>query len=274
LKSLKTTVLFVAALLVTSAAFAADGVLIVEKTTSGDKSQTHQVQIEKDRMRAEVTGAAGELQVFMFDAGKQTMSIVHPDRKTYSEITKADVDRLGGQMSDATAMLEQQMKGMSPEQRAQMEAMMRGRGRGMPGVGAAAAKTEYKKTGTDKVGKWTCEKYEGFKNGEKTVELCTVPAQTLGFTDGDFEVSRQLQAFFSKMTPGGADSMFRVGTTEEQGFSGVPVRRVTFGPRPSSTEIMEVTRQRFPDSTFVVPAGFQKEASPFEGRGRGRGPGR
>lgn len=262
-------VLFSAAMLVTHPMYAADGVLIVEKTTSAATSDTNQVQIEKNRMRAETTSAAGEKQAFLFDAGKQTMWIVNYDKKTYSEITKADVEQLGGQMSDGMAKMQQQMEGLPPDQRARVEAMMRGRG--VPGVGAAAApKTEYRRAGTDKVGKWTCDKYEGFRNDQKIVELCTVPPQALGFTAGDFEVSRQLQAFFAKMTPQGADTMFRIGTMEEQGFSGVPVRRVSFGPRASTTEITDLTRQAFPDSTFTVPAEFKKEASPFGGRGRGR----
>jgi hypothetical protein len=263
------TALFVAALLSARALFAADGVLIVEKTTSAAKSDTNQVQIDKNRMRAETTGAAGEKQAFMFDGGKQTMWIVNYDKKTYSEITKADVEQLGGQMSDAMAKMQQQMEAMPPEQRAQVEAMMRGRG--MPGGGAAAPKTVYKKSGADKVGKWSCDKYEGFRGDQKVVELCTVSPQALGFTAADFEVSRQLQAFFSKLMPQGGDNMFRIGTMEDQGFSGVPVRRVSFGPRASTTEITDVTRQTFPDSTFTVPADFTKEASPFGGRGRGRG---
>jgi hypothetical protein len=36
------------------------------------------------------------------------------------------------------------------------------------------------------------------------------------------------------------------------------------------TEMTEVSHQTFSDATFAVPAGFQKTASPFGGRG-GRG---
>lgn len=122
---------------------AADGVLIVEKTTRGTATQTHQIQIEKDRMRAETTSPAGEKQAFVFDGAKQTMWIVNYDRKTFSEM-------------------------------------------------------------------------------------------------------------------------------EDQGFSGVPVRRMSFGSSPTTTELTDVTRQTFPDSTFAVPSGFKKESSPFGGRGRGQ----
>jgi len=246
---------------------AADGVLIVQKETSGDRTTTNQIQIEKDRMRAEASGPAGEKQAFIFDGAKQVMWIVNYDRKSYSEITKADVDRLGGQMSAAMAQMQEQLKSMPPEQRAQVERMMAGR---MGGAGPGAApKPEYKKTGTDRVGKWTCDKYEGTLNNQKTVELCTVDPKALGFTMADFAVSQQLAAFFAKLVPQAAQNMFQLGRMEEQGFSGIPVRRQSFGARPSTSEITDVTRQNFPDATFAVPSGFEKQDSPF-GRGRGR----
>ncbi len=269
MKSVMNALMFVTAIAVAApAAQAADGLLILEKTASGGTTRTHQIQIEKDRMRAETTGAGGEKQAMVFDGAKQVMWIINYDRKTYSEMTKADADRLGGQMTDAMAKMQQQMQNLPPEQRAKIEAMMAGRG-GMRGAGpGAGAKTEYKKTGTDTVGKWTCDKYEGSQNGQKTSELCTVDPQALGFTAADFDVSRQLQAFFAKLVPNGAEDLFRIGTGQDQGFTGVPVRRVSFGPTPTTSEITAVTRQSFSEATFAVPEGFEKQAAPFGGRGR------
>lgn len=247
---------------------AADGVLISEKSTTGAKTETHQIQIDRTRMRVETAGQNGEKQAFVFDGSKQIMWMINYGRKTYSEITKADVDRVGGQVSDAMSKMQAQMQSLPPEQRARMEAMMQGRG--MPSM--TPAKTEYKKTGPGQAGKWTCEKYEGYQNSQKTTELCTVEPQALGLTPADFEIATQLQAFFAKLMPQGAENMFRFGKMEEQGFSGVPVRRASFGAQASVSEITDVTRQSFPDATFTVPEGFQKEASPFGAR-PGRGPG-
>lgn len=247
---------------------AADGVLIVEKTTTGGKTTTHQIQIEKTRMRAETAGPGGDAQVIVFDGTKQVMWIIHNDKKTYNEITKADVDAMGDQMAGMMAQMQEQMKNMPPAQRAQMEAMMRGRmGGAMP---AAPAKPDYRKAGTDKVGKWTCDKYEGYQNDQKNSEVCTVDPSALGFGASDFEVTRQLGEFFKKLAPQNAQQMFSVGKAEEQGFSGVPVKRVSgMGERQVITEMSEVTRQSFSAPTFEVPAGFQKEAIGFGGR-RGR----
>jgi Domain of unknown function (DUF4412) len=265
---------FASALFVlTGTAQAADGLLIVQKTTSGGAPQTHQIQIENKRMRAESSSATGGKTVVMFDAAKEVLTMVDMDKKTYSELTKADVEAMGAQMAQLAPMMAQmqeQMKNMPPEQRAQFEAMMKGRmgGAGMPG--AAAPKTQYRKAGTAMVGKWTCDKYEGFEGEQKTSEVCTVDPKALGFAATDFEVTKQLRAFMKKMMPQMAGQMFSIGTQEEQGFSGVPVRQtITVGGRQVTSEISEVSRQSFADSVFQVPAGFQK-TDPMGGRGRGR----
>lgn len=246
---------------------AADGVLIVQRTTRGGSTETGQVQIEKSRMRAEMTDPSGAKQGIVFDGARQVLDIINADRKTYSELTKADIDRLGGQVQDAMKQMQAAMANMPPAQRAQMEAMMRGRG--MP-MGAGAVKTEYRKVGTDKVGRWACDKYEVFQDGNKVSELCTVDPVALGFTMADSDVVRQMADMFSKLVPEGADQMFGVGRAEVQGFSGIPVKRVSMGAGSETTmEITEVSRQTFADAIFAVPAGYQK-VDFAAGRGRGR----
>jgi hypothetical protein len=248
---------------------AANGLLLVQKTTSGTAApQTNQIQIESNRMRAESTGPRGEKQVVIFDGARQVLMMVDPAKKTYTELTQADVEKFGSQMSDAMAQMQKELAKMPPEQRAQMEAIMKGRMGGAGARGAAAPKTQYRKTGTDKVGKWTCDKYEGYVGAEKTSEVCTVDPKALGFTAADFAVSKQFAAFFKKLIPQMADQMFTIGSVEEQGFSGVPVRQTfSVSGRQITSEISEVTRQTFPDANFAAPAGYQKTSF---GGGRGR----
>jgi Domain of unknown function (DUF4412) len=265
-RTLKTAPLVAALCLLAWPLQAADGILIVEKTTTGGTTRTNQIQIEKNRLRAENDTARGK-QIIVFDGVAQVLRTINPDAKTYSEMTKADVDRVGGQMQDAMAQMQEQMKNMPPAARAQMEAMMRGRG--MP---AAPAKTEYRKTGTDRVGKWTCDKYEGFQGDQKVSEICTVDPKVLGFAAADFDVTRQMGAFFQQMLPQQANQMFTIGQAETQGFSGIPVRRTsTIANVQTTTELTDVTRQNFPDASYAVPAGFQKQEGLFgapAGRGR------
>ena len=142
------------------------------------------------------------------------------------------------------------------------------RGRGMPAMGPAAPQTEYRRGIADRVGKWACTKYDGYKGGQKTTEVCAVDPKDMGFAAGDFAVSAQMADFFAKLVPQAADATFKLGTADAGGFSGVPVRRVfSIAGRQTTSEMTDAVRQTFPESTFSVPADFQKSASPF-GRGQ------
>jgi hypothetical protein len=253
---------------------AANGVLIAQKVTNGSTTTTTQSQIEPTRMRSEIASSAGRKQTVVFDGTAQVMRMIDDDAKTYTEMAKADLERMRGQVDGAMAQMQERLKNMPPEQRARMEALMKGRGAAM--TAAAGPPTEYKKVGTDKVGRWTCDKYEGTKNGEKVSEVCTAAPSALGLTPADFEVTRQLAEFFKSMMPQAADGLFAfsIGSTTQNpnAFSGLPVRFVSFrgGTIQTVSEVTEASRQNFPDALFQVPAGYQKREFPGMGRGRGR----
>ena len=163
---------------------AADGIFMTQRvTTGGAPLTTIQVQIEPSRMRTEMAGPDGITNVTIFDGGKQVLYIIDPARKTYMEMTKADVDRMSAQMKGSVAQMQAQLEKMPPAQRAQMEAMMKG--------------VQFTRTGSDTVGRWTCDKYDLTTGGQKTGEVCMVNPAALGFTAADFAVMGQMGAFYS-----------------------------------------------------------------------------
>ena len=138
--SAKVTVMFLAAGFAGHSAWAAQGLVIVQKTTVNGATETHQVQITQQRMRTDLAGPQGPTTV-VFDGAKQVLIMINPARKSYSELTKAEADQMGAQLSGAMAQMQEALKGMPPEQRAQMEAMMKGRG--LPaGLGAPAGRIQ------------------------------------------------------------------------------------------------------------------------------------
>jgi hypothetical protein len=234
----------------------AQGVLMIQQETQNGKTYTSQVQMDKTHIRAE-SHAAGNTAV-VFDGNAQVLRTLDLDRKTYVEL---DQTRLR-QMRDQMAKMEEQMKNLPPQQRAMMEQMMRGRG----GMMAAPPRPEYRQTGSDRVGSWTCTKYEGFVAQQKVVELCTVDPKALGLTAADFEVTKQLAEFVKSMMPQIVGQTTVYGTAEEQGFSGIPVRRTVYtnGQVSLVGEVKEIRHESFPPSTWEVPAGFRQEG--MEGR--------
>ncbi len=126
---------------------------------------------------------------------------------------------------------------------------------------ARGERPEYRRAGSDKVGKWACDKYEGFRNGKKVSEVCTVEPKALGLTEADFDVTKQVASFFEKMLPQGVDQLVGIGKVETQGFAGIPIRRAAYdGDKVLSiSEVTDVKRENFAASTYEVPAGFQKQ---------------
>ena len=74
--------------------------------------------------------------------------------------------------------------------------------------------------------------------------------------------------------PPGMDQMVGIGSFEVQGFSGIPVRRVVYngGKVQAISEVTDVRRENFPDSSYEVPAGFQKQTVGSEGRSQVESP--
>jgi hypothetical protein len=105
-----------------------EGTLITQRVTSGGDVLTIRMQIQTTRMRTDVVSASGPSQVTVFDADKQLLYSIDPVGKTFIEITKADFDRMRGFVLGTIAQMERQLETIPPAQRAQMEAMIKGRG--------------------------------------------------------------------------------------------------------------------------------------------------
>jgi hypothetical protein len=225
---------------------------ITQRVTSGGAPLTVRVQIEATRMRTEMAGPNGPVNVMIFDGGKQLLYIIDPARKTYMEMTKADVDRLSAQMQKGMAQMQAQLETLPPAQRAQMEAMMKG--------------VQHTRTGSDTVGRWTCDKYDLMLDGQKIGETCSLNLETLGFRAADFRVMEQMGAFYSAMAPQMAGQLAGPGGIDPRGNSDFPVKTVMLVPGGAvTTEVIEAGRQTFSDSVFAVPAGFTKQdlGAPF-----------
>ena len=246
--------------------YAADGVVLVQQMTGTMGTTSSHAQVTKSKIRSEITNGQGQRQILVFDADRQVLDIINPDAKTYSELTKADVEAVGQQMQGLIA----QMQSMPPAARAQMEA------RGMGAIMGTQPKPEYRKNGTETVGRWTCDKYDGTRGGQPAGYVCTVPGATLGLTAADLEVTRQLAAFMADMIPQLAGQLGTIGSI--QGIDGVPVKSVNMAMGQTVTMVLtDVKRQAIDDAQFTIPAGFTKQdmvgmmGAGGGGRGRGRG---
>ncbi len=151
------------------------GVKIVSENTdlATKKVTTDVILLDANRLR--VDSDDGRSVMFLTDGGRNRMVMLDKNKNTYEEIDEQTMQQMGQQMSAAMAQMQAAMKNMTPDQRAMMEKMMKGK---MPQAAAAPPKTVYTAKGSGSVNGFSCNKYEGDLSGVKESEVCAaLPAQ-------------------------------------------------------------------------------------------------
>ena len=237
------------------------------------------VRIETVTRDVKTKAADGGTQVVMVQDGKVRMNnptngngmilknavlyVVDDKRKTYTELDKATMKKAADQAGAAMKQMEEQLKNMPPEQRAQMEKML---GANMPGAMSGKQDTyAAKDTGRNETSEGrSCRVWNLLKNGTVHEELCVVPFSSLPGKE-DFQKSfKELADAFAGMAsglPGAGDSI-----KARNSINGYPVRVRQFDdagkPRGTETVLTKWVEESFPGSTFEIPAGYTKKELP------------
>ncbi len=186
---------------------------------------------------------------------------VDDQRKTYRELDKATMQGYSSQTNAAMEQMQERMKKMTPEQRAQFEKLMGGM---MPG--AAAPKNDVwtsKDTGKGAtVDGRKCRTWHLLRNGQLAEELCVVPLSTLPGKEDLEDTFRRLAEAFEGFTAGlpGADS-----AKARNAIKGYPVRvRTYMDGKPTGTEqvLKSWTEESVPAAAFDIPASYKKQEMP------------
>jgi hypothetical protein len=255
-------------LLIASATFLAanaSGGVKIETVTRDIKTQvasgpTHLVQVQNGQVRASTDNGG-----LLLKAGK--IIFIDDKRKTYTEMDKATMEGYGRQANAAMAQMQDRLKNMPPEQRAQMEKMMGGM---MPGAQAKPSVYDAKNTGkTDTVEGRQCTTWHLLQDGKIIDEMCVVPFSALPGKEDMQKSFKELQeafAGFANSVPGAAEQA-KVRTR----IDGYPVRsRPYVDGKPQGVEnvLKSWTEAAIPAATFTVPAGYKKKDPPQLGGAR------
>ena len=261
------------------------GVVVTSTQTDMDTKQAKPttVYIDTDRMKI-----VNPDNIMIFRGDLNRAWFIEPQKRTYMEWTPETMQQMAGQMAGANAQMAAAMAQMQaelaklpPEQRAQMEAMMAGRG-GLAGLAGgrggapAAPQVSYTRAGGSKtVAGWSCDQYRKTVNGRQEEDLCIARIAATGFSQADFQVFDRFSAFMSPVTSQPAvpknDIMNWNDMNKAIGFQGVPLDTVMYsGGRPNMQQtVNKAERTAIPASTYELPAGLTKQdvAAMFSGRG-------
>lgn len=191
-----------------------------------------------------------------------TIYVVDDKGKTYRELDKATLERYAKQMGSAMAKMQEQLKNMPPEQRAQVEKMMGGRMSGM-----ASAQTdvyEAQDTGRRDIAEGRkCGVWNMLKNGAVYEELCVVPFSSLPGKEDVQQAFKRITEAFEGLASAFPNAPKDVKARAN--INGYPVRARSIAdgkPTGSETVLQTWKEESFPASIFEVPAGYKKEDMP------------
>jgi hypothetical protein len=199
----------------------------------------------------------------LFQDGKQEMTLIDHETRTYMVMDEAAAKRLEQQMGAAqqqmNAMMqqmEQQMQNMSEEQKAQMRQMMASQMQS--GAARQPVKTTVQNQGQDTVAGVTCTKLMVLVNGKPSGEVCVAHAGVLGLQTKDYKTlvsaTDTVRKFMERMS-GNNDS--DAVTMNLRAMKGIPVRMRDLVDGDVSTLVARSSAE-LNAADFRVPDGYRK----------------
>ncbi|MFC4309640.1 DUF4412 domain-containing protein [Steroidobacter flavus] len=244
-------------LLTVTAAHAGTKLETVSRDLSGGKATAISTWAQGGMMRVE-TKPNESTMIFKDDT---IYAISHKD-KSYVAMDRASMKRMAEQLNPALQMLQERMKTMTPEQRAQMEKML---GAKIPN-GEAQPAPEIKRTSrNDKINGYGCTYVEVREAGVLTDELCVVPANALKGSAELMASAKKMSVLVNDMmTSMDAPWLKQMAQKQIQNFEaigGIPVisRHFVDGKPQNETSLSSISSETVAASMFDIPAGYTKK---------------
>jgi hypothetical protein len=240
-------------------ATAEDLTIVSKRTHDGKPSETTTSYLASDHVRM----AQEEGREVIVDMKTGQMTMLDGKKKTYSIVTRQDMEQLKAKMTERMnspemKQAQEKMKSLPPEMQKRMEAMMGG-----------AGSFDVQKTGTTrKVAGYTCENWTISMGGFSKSEECLTSELQFPVQSWDMyrDFAESMKGMMSAMGPM-AKNMAQM-QEKLKDMKGFPLANNTtvsvMGHSSTSTsEVTEIKRGPIPASAWEVPAGYSKVDSPM-----------
>jgi hypothetical protein len=252
-------VLILSQTLMLGVAHAGTSLETVNRDLSGDRSTTINTWAQDGMMRVE-SQSNDSTMIFKDDT---IYGVNHKD-KSYIVMDRASMKRMADQVNPSLKLLQEQMKNMTPEQRAQLEKML---GRQLPsGLGEAEPQQQIKRTSrSDRINGHSCTYVEVREGGVLTDEMCVALGNTLQgsaeLMNAAKRMSTVMQDMMAEMDAPWLKQMAQKQLQNFEALGGIPVlsRHFVDGKPQSETTISNVRSEKLAATMFDIPAGYTKK---------------
>lgn len=234
---------------------AAEDLTLKFQVTNGKQTSTSTDYLTAEKMRS---GDGEQDTIVDFAAG--TITNLNHKRKEYSRISvdelEALMESMNAQMAEASADMDEAMKNMPAAMRERMAGML----------GGGASSVTVTKGGTREVAGYPTQQYTIAMGEGMQIEQWVTTKLDLPMAPGAFaRMARFTNPLMNNPMLKGIGQMAEK-MKEIEGYTLAQKTRISMMGRKmeSSREAVEVTPGPIPASTFEVPGGYKKVASPFE----------
>lgn len=243
-----------------SAAHAGTKLETVNRDLSGGRTTTINTWAQAGMIRVE-TAPNDSTMIFKDD----TIYAISHKEKSYMAMDRASMKKMAETLNPALQMLQERMKSMTPEQRAQMEKMLGGK---LPnGVGGEPEpKQEIKRTSrNDKINGYSCTYVEVHEAGVLTDEMCVVPGNGLKGSAELMTAAKKMatvmQDMMSSMDAPWLKQMAQKQMQNFEALGGIPVlsRHFVDGKPQNETTLTGISSEPLAATLFEIPAGYTKK---------------
>ncbi|MFO8057761.1 MAG: hypothetical protein R6V10_10725 [bacterium] len=206
--------------------------------------------------------------VYRYNSGDDFLLILHHRGKFYQKMDREDLEEMEKKAEETRGKMEGAMKDAPPEVRKRYEKQMGKKGK----QEESEQKVELKKVETDvKVGDWSCDKYEGYRDGDKISEVWVT--EVAGLSEDDYEMLSNMMDFMEKMNEvsrsfqkGKGDKPINQGRFLKKGV--YPVKWINYsnGKKTNESRLKKLEEKDISSSRFEVPKGYEKRENQFQKR--------
>lgn len=204
----------------------------------------------------------------IYHGDKKEMIMINHQDKSYVVLDQATMNELAGVMSEAMSQFEEAMKDATPEERAMMEKMMKGR---MPGAGESqTVEPVIKKAGSGKVNNYSCTNYDVYRGDVKTSQHCVASWDSI---EGGAEMKTvmvEMSQFMDQLSKSfknnkgmfGQQMKFENNVFKQiEKMNGFPVQTLDYanGAVISESELISSQKTTVNASDLDVPSGYKKQ---------------
>lgn len=251
-----------AIIIIYSGEMLAGGIITIEENRRNNTA-VNKTYIENQFIRME-SHIGDELFVAIYNSNEEILYNINTQNRSYVEITKNDLEKIGSKMKSIDKMLEEKLKDLPKEQREMMQKMMQ---KNFPKQNEIKKEKTYSLVNqNEKVSKWECDKYEVRENDLLIRDVWVADWSNSGLKDEYKHVLKSMEKFFNYFTDqlGNKVQSRSINFDFSLADKGIPVKTVFYsnGEENGSSIVKEIKETELPLSLFIVPSDFTKE-NPF-----------